>query len=61
MTDSITLEIFSDDIWPWCFTVVTQEFRATKKGLGANGPKSFTRNKYRRWDLNPHDLAITGF
>jgi hypothetical protein len=32
-----------------------------EKGLMAIRHKSFSHLKYRRWDLNPHPLAGTGF
>ena len=32
-----------------------------EKGLTTNRRKSFSRKKYRRWELNPHCLTATGF
>jgi hypothetical protein len=32
-----------------------------KKGLRKMLPESFASKEYRRWDLNPHEVALTGF
>ena len=33
----------------------------TTKELATNRRKSFCSKKYRRWELNPHVVAHTGF
>ncbi len=46
---------------PACHRFVTGKILGAKNGLPEIRRKSLREKKYRRGDLNPHDLAVTGF
>ena len=51
--------VSSKKLW-FCRTFAVQKL-AQKNGASGRSPKTPLFTQYRRWDSNPHEVALTGF